>query len=683
MNPSIFLRHSLLRCFLVFALLNSAADAASLQVVRSFTGAANDGFTPAGGLVEGGDGAYYGTSQGGGPANLGTIFKVTPAGVVTIVKFLDETTGYSPTHGLYLHSDGNLYGSMRLGGAGQNGTAIRITPAGVVTRVASHSFQEGSDPSELTGGPDGNLYGVTRLNGQNNQGTLFRVNLGASTITTVANFNGVTGWNAYSGLTLGLDNKLYGTTSLGYPAGSTVSGSGNVFRYTVGGVLENVVTFPVNRSLGSELTAPLTRFTDGTFYGSSAGKGLGGPTDNGTIFKVTTAGVVTTLVTFNGTNGRAGTAKLIIGRDGNFYGTTPGGGTANKGTVFRMTPQGALTTLASFTGTNGMQPGGPMVEGEDGNLYGTTYQGGATNGGTVFRVIFGPQVITQTPIGTAQTVAILRANINSFGESATVGFEYGTTTALGSATPMVSAGTTNALTPVQATVSGLEANRTYFFRGVATSASGTRRGDILSLTTAPLPPVITIQPATSVRANTTTLNGTVNANGASTAVHFEYATDANFTSGLVSTPTVDAGSGSVAVPVTAPITGLVQGTVYYARLVAQNAGGTSNTATGSFTTNTPPTGGSLSVGHCRHRPGRWMQIGAFSWTDPNLPLTYEFFLDDVPFGPPSATASLQFPAPAVLGQHRVKLRRIRLFGRLHGVHDSLRFPTIRQPPGRP
>ena len=65
-------------------------------------------------------------------------------------------------------------------------------------------------------------------------------------------------------------------------------------------------------------------------------------------------------------------APLVQGSDGNFYGTTPYGGANNGGTVFQVTPAGALTTLVSFNGTNGSHPVAALVAGSDGNFYGTT-----------------------------------------------------------------------------------------------------------------------------------------------------------------------------------------------------------------------------------------------------------------------------------------------------------------------
>src|SRR5208283_451294 len=86
---------------------------------------------------------------------------------------------------------------------------------------------------------------------------------------------------------------------------------------------------------------------------------------------------LTTLVSFNSTDGGLPTAALVQGTDGNFYGTTELGGSNGYGTAFQVTTNGTLTTLVSFNGSNGAYPAAALVLGTDGNFYGTTGEGGS------------------------------------------------------------------------------------------------------------------------------------------------------------------------------------------------------------------------------------------------------------------------------------------------------------------
>jgi uncharacterized repeat protein (TIGR03803 family) len=128
----------------------------------------------------------------------------------------------------------------------------------------------------------------------------------------------------------------------------------------------------------------LVQGSDGNLYGTTF---IGGDTSRGAVFRITPAGQLTTLHSFNGTDdGQWPCAALVEGKDGYFYGTTGYGGTYGQGTVFRMSPNGALTTLLYFDGFNGAHPGAPLVEAAGGDFYGTTLNGGASSFGTVFRL---------------------------------------------------------------------------------------------------------------------------------------------------------------------------------------------------------------------------------------------------------------------------------------------------------
>jgi len=142
---------------------------------------------------------------------------------------------------------------------------------------------------------------------------------------------------------------------------------------------------------GSSCQAGLIQGSDTNFYGVTS---TGGAGNAGTIFRLTTGGVFTSLSAFTGTAGAVPgstpLAALVQASDGILYGTTSIGGTGSFGTVFKITTAGVFTNLLSFTGATGTNLGtGPqaaLVQWTDGNLYGTTNSGGTNSLGTIFRV---------------------------------------------------------------------------------------------------------------------------------------------------------------------------------------------------------------------------------------------------------------------------------------------------------
>ncbi|MBE7495334.1 MAG: hypothetical protein HS117_10330 [Verrucomicrobiaceae bacterium] len=152
---------------------------------------------------------------------------------------------------------------------------------------------------------------------------------------------------------------------------------------------EKMVQF--SEATGITPLAGLSQGADGYFYGTTSAGGING---QGTVFRLSAGGVLTTLVHFAGSNGSSPRTRMIQASDGNFYGTTYYGGSENRGTVFRMTPAGQLTTLFHFASTNtGVHPHKELVEAGDGNLYGVTQyssynSNGQVNfsGGVVYRI---------------------------------------------------------------------------------------------------------------------------------------------------------------------------------------------------------------------------------------------------------------------------------------------------------
>src|SRR6185312_569794 len=155
--------------------------------------------------------------------------------------------------------------------------------------------------------------------------------------------------------------------------------AGTVFKYSTAGALTTLVSF--NDTNGGGPLANLVQASDGNFYGTTGGGGTHG---YGTIFKCTTSGVLTTLVDFDSfTNGASPSCTLIQATDGNLYGVTSGGGKYSNGTIFSCTTSGSLITIYNFP--NNCIPLSGVIQGFDGNLYGMTSRGGASDSGNIYK----------------------------------------------------------------------------------------------------------------------------------------------------------------------------------------------------------------------------------------------------------------------------------------------------------
>ncbi|MGA3141759.1 MAG: choice-of-anchor tandem repeat GloVer-containing protein [Verrucomicrobiota bacterium] len=352
----------------------------SFGSVQDTNGVALDGANPQAGLLQGSDGNFYGTTFWGGTNigltpygwnSWGTVFKMSTNGTLTtLYSFTGDNDGANPSAGLVQGSDGNLYGTTYYGGTNGYGTVFKISTNGVFTSLYSFGsvldsnglLLDGSGPNGLVQGSDGLFYGTTQWGG-----------------AFTDQYN-----------------------SIGY---------GTVFRITTNGALATLYSFgSVQDTNGNPLDgvapfASLVQGSDGYLYGTTSG---GGTDDYGTVFRISTNGVLTCLYSFTGGNDGGGPAACLVqGSDGDFYGTTAGilsrGNIGSKpgspGSVFKITANGALTalhTFGTFFGENdGLNPQAGLVQGSDGTFYGTTESTTVESGmdyiafvgpGTVFRI---------------------------------------------------------------------------------------------------------------------------------------------------------------------------------------------------------------------------------------------------------------------------------------------------------
>jgi uncharacterized repeat protein (TIGR03803 family) len=411
----------------------------NLTSLYSFTGA-NDGGYPLATLVQGGDGNFYGTTEVEGSNSYGTVFQIGTNGALTTLYAFGTVTnadgdpldGASPEAGLVRGSDGNFYGTTYGGGSSFYGwgTMFKISTKGALTTLYSFgaildvndypldgAYPEGS----LVQGSDGNLYGTTSSGGTNGyDGTVFQMTTDGALISSYS-FTGNNGANPLAGLVQGSDGNLHGTT---YHGGAT--GNGTVFQISAKGALTG--SYPFTGALdGANPDAAMAQGSDGNFYGTTY---AGGALGEGTVFRISAAGALTSLYSFTGgDDGGNPQSDLVQDSNGNFYGTTHYGGMENSGTVFQVSTAGALTNLYSFVGVGeyGASPLAGLALGRDGNFYGTTADGGDSDLGTVFQIStnaaqFSSYSIIDTNDGASPQAGLVLASDGNF---------YGTTYAYG------------------------------------------------------------------------------------------------------------------------------------------------------------------------------------------------------------------------------------------------------------
>jgi hypothetical protein len=198
-----------------------------------------------------------------------------------------------------------------------------------------------------------------------------------------------------------------------------------------------------------------------------------------------------------------------------------------------------------------------------------------------------PIVVTTAATGVTSTTASLNGTVNANNASTTVTFEYGLTTAYGSTVagvPATVTGTT--VTPVTAAITGLLPGNTYHFRVKGVNSFGTTNGGDMTFTTPAVLPVVVTTAATSVTSTSATLNGTVDAGGASTTVTFEYGLTTAYGTTVPGIPSPV--TGNTVTPVSANISGLVINTTYHYRVKGVNGVGTANGNDMTFITTSCP-----------------------------------------------------------------------------------------------
>jgi uncharacterized repeat protein (TIGR03803 family) len=410
--------------FAIIAALAIVPKASSQeQVIHSFLNNGQDGRGPWSNLVFDGSGNLYGTTALGGRSGTncggqgcGTVFELVARqgrwGRHILYNFRQSTgSGATPLSGVILDSSGNIYGTTQGGGSRQVGTVFELTlgSSGAWSQTILHSFSTKNDGryplGSLVFDSAGNIYGTTSGGGKYLDGTVFELSPAANgkwTETLLYSFCPVAGCadgaNPASNLVFDSSGNLFGTTSAG---GAQQSGA--VFELTPGTggkwTETTLYSFQNNNLDGVNPDAGMLFDSGGNLYGTTY---WGGTYGAGTVFELSPNGqgqwTETVLYSFNnsGQDAQDPYAGVISDASGNLYGTTQYGGSGTGcdggcGAIFKLSPgsgQWTESVLYSFNdnGQDGFDSVGGLIFDTAGNLYTTTIEGGVDGYGTVIEL---------------------------------------------------------------------------------------------------------------------------------------------------------------------------------------------------------------------------------------------------------------------------------------------------------
>jgi len=380
----------------VSAMLLSLAATSIAQTVKvqyTFNGEGATAYPDQVTLAQGRDAKLYGTAEGGANS-AGEEFRDFED-LLSAIHLFDTTGGATPVAGVLLSSDGTFYGTTPFGGSAGAGVLYRVTSSGVFSVL--HDFTGGADGGYPAAPPieasDGNLYGTT--SGTSTiAATVYRYDR-AGSFATLRQLQQTEGTFVSAPLVQGTDGNLYGVAPLG-----GAKNCGSVFKLTPQGAMLFVRSFPCGAA-GSIPMGSLTQASDGNFYGTTE---FGGTAVNqfGTVFRITPTGKVSRLYSFQGgSDGANPFAGLAQSTDSKLYGVAALGGDSNSGTLFQISTAGEFKALHSFTREEAFSAIASLMQHTSGLFYGTSTKGGANAFGTIYSLDMGlgPFVTFVQPTG--------------------------------------------------------------------------------------------------------------------------------------------------------------------------------------------------------------------------------------------------------------------------------------------
>jgi len=346
-------------------------------------------------VLQASDGNFYGaaqvTDEGVSDPQGGTLFKLTPGGKFTrLFTFTQGTSGFlngnNPVDGFVEANNGFLYGTTFNGGKQNDGVLFRISKTGTGFSVlhnfcSSANCADGSIPSGLLLGQDGNLYGTTMEGGSSVSpcpssgcGTIFRFEPTTGAFTVLHRLTTAADGLQPSGMIQATNGNFYGVSQ--GPDPRDPSFVEYIFQFTPAGEFTVQFKPPTFDTPISGLTQGANGNLYGAFENITAGEI--------NFFEVSTEGTGFVAFTpFTALAGTLGIPSLFLASDGNLWDTNYTDSTAPMGSVFSINPQnGAVLQTFVFDGANGSLPEVGVIQAADGTFVGTTELAGTISGGS-------------------------------------------------------------------------------------------------------------------------------------------------------------------------------------------------------------------------------------------------------------------------------------------------------------
>lgn len=450
----------------------------TIQPLIKFSGTvAPKGTNPRGTMVRAGN-DFFGVTEKGGANDKGTIFKMTvntpgstvPATVVTLLEF-SGANGEFPFGGLTDGDDGFFYGTTTKGGLNGLGTFFKINASGTHTKLYDFTTSNQVPVSALVKDPSAStltFYATSDPSSQglSGNGSIFKI-IAPSAVTTLHSFLNGTDGRFPRGLSYIGTNLLAGVTYSGDSAAPINGGGGTLFTAsTNGGAPTTVYTFTDNYSgvlAASRAEAAPFLASDGAVYGVSQKSSLGG----GTIFRLLNSPTAA-IASVTETAPDAAIARGIINPNGEtvsvFFEYSA---LSNFGSLQSTTPQ-------NLAGTSPQQVSADLTNLDPGTPYFVRLKAGPRISSTF---VYGtPLASTGAAVGVGARVATVRGTVNPNGRDTTVQVRYGTTISYGNVVTLASVGTGSEPVVIEADLSGLTPASTYHYQIVATNGAVTSNG---------------------------------------------------------------------------------------------------------------------------------------------------------------------------------------------------------------